>query len=210
VLGNEHFDSVARDMQTELFEARIITAEKEIEALHRNLKTERSANASLKAQLQAAGKTAKTGAAARTAVTGASPLRAPKASEEPVLPSQSQSQVGGAAQQGPAVRLPSRRGSTGSIDRAGIAAVAAAPTFAAPTATQGAPAPAPVAAPAVTANASTGPMDPILDFSRDFEVAEGKSKPFYHFPISPVHCVKSTATTYSQPTTRARACWCAD
>jgi hypothetical protein len=182
VLGNEHFDGVARDMQTELYEARIITAEKEIEALHRNLQTERSVSASLKAQLQAAGKTAKIGAAARTTVTGASPLRAPKASEEPVLPSQSQ--AGAATQQAPAVRMPSRRGSTGSIDRAGMAAMSAVPTFAAPSAGEaaGAPAPAPVAstAPASTTNASTGPMDPILDFSREFEVPEGKSESFYY------------------------------
>lgn len=188
VLANEHFDTVARDMQTELFEARIVTADKEIEALHRNLQKERNLNAQLKAQLQSAlqqrGDTS-SNSAARDAPTG-STLSAPKQSAEPVLPSGGSSvssQVPPApVSEAPKVRLPTRRGSTGAINTiSGEKATTsnAIPTFA----------PTGAAAPGTTTTAAAGSHasaagtlsasnDPIFDFSQEYVVPEVNSKFF--------------------------------
>ena len=139
VLNNEHFDSVTRDMQTELYEARIITADKEIEALHRNLQKERSINATLKAQIEElearCEETSNTGAGASAGARGSSrarsvprgghalagiALRPPKASEEPLLPFAAAASAvtsGVSSNNKPGARMPTRRGSTGSVDR---------------------------------------------------------------------------------------------
>ena len=193
VLGNEHFDSVARDMQTELFEARIVTADKEIEALHRNLLKERNLNAQLKAQLQSAlqqrGNTSDNSAAreAQSSVTsapGGATLSAPKQSAEPVLPSGSSS-VSSQAVPAPEplkARLPTRRGSTGAINMvSGEKAITsnAIPTFA-PT---GAAAPGSSATTAAGTHAGaagtlSASNDPIFDFNQEYVVPEVNSKFF--------------------------------
>ena len=191
VLGNEHFDSVARDMQTELFEARIVTADKEIEALHRNLQKERNFNSQLKAQLQSAlqqrgntidNSTAREAQSSVTSAAGAT-LSAPKQSAEPVLPygSSSVSSQAPPAPEPLKARLPTRRGSTGAINTvSGDKAVTsnAIPTFA-PT---GAPAPGSSASAAGTHAGATGTLsasnDPIFDFNQEYVVPEVNSKFF--------------------------------
>lgn len=189
VLNNEHFDSVARDMQTELYEARILTCEKEIEALHRNLQKERTLVASLKTQLQSTqehvqqqvahcgGKAPRSTNTTTTAVgAGASATQRgqQKSSEEQPAATQAaadtssiQHQQGGEPHMSKA-RIASRRGSTGSIHvertSSGI------PTF------------APAAS--ATSSASTGAgaavaggaaPDTINDFSQDYVVLENPS-----------------------------------
>lgn len=175
VLANEHFDSVARDMQTEIYEARIVAGDKEIEALHRNLQKERNINAQLKEQLQRALQGQRDDASAASRLFGS--LSAPKASVEPVL-SVSSGSVTSQPQQvpePPKARLPTRRGSTGAIDRAGLDKLVtsnAIPTFA-PSGTASTTVPAPATVPVSNLASSA---DPIFDFTQDYVVPEVNSK----------------------------------
>ena len=155
VLNNEHFDSVARDMQNELYEARIVTAEKEIEALHRNLQKERTLCATLRTQLNTALEqqhgAASAGAAGGTRTTSptrrsstAPPMRPFAQATEPLVSTAAVQSTtvtyaggcgGGVGV--PRSRLPgqplNRRGSTGNLDRAAIAALdLSIPTFGKP------------------------------------------------------------------------------
>jgi len=194
VLANEHFDSVARDMQTEIYEARIVAGDKEIEALHRNLQKERAINAQLKEQLLRLSQEPQDRVAASSSSSSSSedrPLSAPKASVEPFIPalsasSSSQQQPQQQPAQEPTrARLPTRRGSTGAIDRAGLdnlVTTNAIPTFA----PSGAPVPSPTTATATTntavpAHASnlTASTDPIFDFTQEYVVPEVNSEYFY-------------------------------
>lgn len=194
VLGNEHFDSVARDMQTELYEARIVTADKEIEALHRNLQKERNLNAQLRAQLQSASQQrdgSSSNASARDGKNSkqetASALGAPKQSAEPVLPNNSASTASQLppAPEPPKTRMPTRRGSTGAILSSGLEKATtsnAIPTFA-PTGAA-APGTATTAAAAPTAAAGSSALsasnDPIFDFTQEYVVPEVNSKLHFH------------------------------
>jgi hypothetical protein len=182
--AGDNFDTVAREMQVELYEARIATAEKEIEVLHRNLKKERTLVAALKTQSEAAGEAANaaTGKTGRSvSVPRATQLSASKAAEEPVLPSQTS--VGATAKPtaAPAARVLTRRGSTGTIDRSAAAALfpPAAPSGAgavAGPAPSAVPFTAPAAATAEAASATATQTDPLLDFTKEVVVPEVKSK----------------------------------
>ena len=173
----EGLEHLPRDMQLELYEARMAAADKEVEALHRNLQKERAINASLKTQLQTMQEQAqklqvrgRTVADAKT--TG---LRSARTAEEPVLPSMMTAGTSvpfvpaGVAstmdRDRPASRPQTRRGSTGGILRhsGGDASI---PTFSA--------APAPSTAP--TEPTATGPADPLLDFTQEYAVPEIPSK----------------------------------
>lgn len=185
VLANEHFDSVARDMQTEIYEARIVAGDKEIEALHRNLQKERAINAQLKEQLRRLSQEPLDHiATVPTSSSQERPLSAPKASAEPILPatgatvsSQQSLQLPQQPAQEPAkARLPTRRGSTGTIGRAGLDKLVttnAIPTFA----PSGASAPsAQTATTAANTSNLTASTDPIFDFSQEYVVPEVNSK----------------------------------
>ena len=155
VLNNEHFDTVARDMQNELYEARIVNAEKEIEALHRNLQKERTLCATLRTQLNTALEQQNSTAGGAGIAGGiratspsrrsstAPPMRPFAQATEPLVSAatvQSPTATTAAAAAGvPRSRLPgpgqplNRRGSTGNLDRAAIAALdLSIPTFGKP------------------------------------------------------------------------------
>jgi flagellar biosynthesis GTPase FlhF len=181
---DDNFDAVAREMQVELYEARIATAEKEIEVLHRNLKKERTLVAALKTQLEAAGEAANaaTGMSGRSlSVPRAAQLSGPKGAEEPVLPSQISIGATAKPTAAPAARVLTRRGSTGTIDRSAAAALfsPAAPSGAgtvAGAASNAAPFAAPAAATAEAVSATATQTDPLLDFTKEVVVPEMKSK----------------------------------
>lgn len=165
VLNNEHFDTVARDMQTELYEARIITCEKEIEALHRNLQKERTLVASLKAQLttqqeQAQHSTATAGKPAQRSSSVSAVQRGPRPSEEPTIPAAADTSQLPPTQAGELsrARIATRRGSTGSIERTSTGI----PTFA-------------PSVPSAGASSAAVAPDTINDFSQDYVVPENPS-----------------------------------
>lgn len=207
--SGEPFASAAREMQIELYEARIMTADKEIEALHRNLQKERATVVALRTQLQAygdSGEVRNTKASNRAASVGrgqvgSSPVpaaRAGRAQDEPVLPSQAAGATGAGSQ--PVARVLTRRGSTGMMMGSAAAALfpAAAPASgAATTASQpvaGGRAPsagasiastvttAPSAAPTAAAQTAvpTAALDPLFDFTRDYNIPEVKGKCHSH------------------------------
>jgi hypothetical protein len=213
----DNFDAVAREMQVELYEARIATAEKEIEVLHRNLKKERTLVVALKTQLEAAGEAANaaTGKTGRSvSVSRAAQLSGPKSAEEPVLPSQTSVGATARSTAAPAARVLTRRGSTGTIDRAAAAALlpAAAPSGAgavAGAASSAVPFMAPAAATAEAVSATATQTDPLLDFTREVVVPEVKSK---WTSLRPGFLPFSNALFFtfflSQRTARRCAYWC--
>lgn len=226
VLNNEHFDSVARDMQTELYEARIITCEKEIEALHRNLQKERMLVASLKAQLQASQEQSQQTTAAGTkaaprSTSAGSVQRIFQSVDDSSMPAPASAPVAPAGEQ-PKARITSRRGSTGSIVPAGSSS--GIPTFAPAAPSARAPT---TAGPSAGTGVAAGPpasgaaaADVINDFTQDYVVPENPSKKFVssifteltaskclHLPC--VFCVSTLLSfLFVQTILRRRACWC--